>query len=213
MKYVTCLTFLLLSCTACNREVSEYASAPQTATTYLFDEESFDGWNGNLDWFRIEEGIIKAGSLERPIPQNEFLCTDRSFDDFELRFQSKLIGEPTNAGVQIHSTRIPNNHEVIGYQADIGIGWWGSLYDESRRNTLLATADRALTDSLVQPDTWIHYTVRTEGPRIQLFLRGTQTVDYTEEDASVPLSGQICLQIHSGPEGEAWYKDIRIEEL
>ncbi|MEJ7708941.1 MAG: hypothetical protein WKF84_03590 [Pyrinomonadaceae bacterium] len=36
--------------------------------------------------------------------------------------------------MQFRSQRIPNNHEVIGYQADLGDGWWGSLYDESRRN-------------------------------------------------------------------------------
>ena len=214
MKYYATSLIFLVSLASCNRSGAEYAEAViQTETIYLFDGTSFDGWNGNMDWFRIEENAIIAGSLEQPIPQNEFLCTDKEYDNFELRFQTKLIGEQTNAGVQIHTQRIPNNHEVIGYQADIGIGWWGSLYDESRRNRLLATADRTLTDSLVKPEAWVHYTIRTEGPRTQLFLHGTQTVDYIEEDASVPLSGLICLQIHSGPEGEVSYRDIRIEEL
>ena len=214
MKYCIISLIIFLFWTSCTRsdEQSDLAFA-HTKTSYLFDGESFDGWNGNLDWFRIEDNAIVGGSLEKPIPNNEFLCTDTSYDNFELRFQTKVIGNETNAGVQFHTQRIPDNHEVIGYQADIGIGWWGSLYDESRRNTLLATANRALTDSLIQPDAWVHYTIRTEGPRTQLFLQGTQTVDYIEADSDIPLSGLICMQIHSGPEGEVWYRDIRIEEL
>lgn len=28
-------------------------------------------------------------------------------------------------------------HEMIGYQADLGIGFWASLYDESRRDVTI----------------------------------------------------------------------------
>jgi hypothetical protein len=35
-------------------------------------------------------------------------------------------------------------------------------------------------------------------------------VDYIEEDRSVETTGVVCLQIHGGPPGEAWYKDITI---
>ena len=214
MKSLLVALVFLAGVSACSSSPETAPAVPDTKTVYLFDGESLDGWNGNLEWFRIEDGALVAGTTERPIPQNEFLCTDEEFDNYELRFQTKLVGDVnTNAGVQIHTQRIPDHNEVIGYQADIGLGWWGSLYDESRRNTLLATADRAVTDSLVQPNTWIHYTVRTEDARTQLFLRGIQTVDYTEQDATIPLSGHICVQIHSGPPGEAWYRDIRIEEL
>lgn len=205
---------LLLLLAGCASDAEDPRAVPETETTYLFDGQSFEGWNGNMEWFRIEDGAIVAGTTEKPIPNNEFLCTDQEYDDYELRFQTRLVGDiNTNAGVQIHTQRIPDDHEVIGYQADIGLGWWGSLYDEMRRNTLLATADRAVTDSLVQHGNWVHYTVRTEGARTQLFLRGVQTIDYTEPDSTIPLSGHICVQIHSGPPGEAWYRDIRIEEL
>lgn len=198
---------------ACADSPTPQSASAQTETAYLFDGSSLEGWNGNLEFFRVEDNAIVGGSLERSIPQNEFLCTDARYDDFELRFQTKLIGEGTNAGVQIHTERIPNDHEVIGYQADIGPGFWGGLYDEMRRNRLLANPAPALVDSLVEPGAWIHYTVRSEGERTQLFLRGVQTVDYTEPDSTIPQEGHICLQIHSGPPGEVWYRDIRIEEL
>ena len=213
MKLGLFTLFMLACCTSCIQEEKVPNPSGESTTEYLFNGQNFENWNGNLEWFRIEDNVIIAGSLEKPIPQNEFLCTNKEYDDFALHFQTRLIGEKTNAGVQIHTQRIPDHHEVIGYQADIGVGWWGSLYDESRRNTLLATADRALTDTLAPLDTWIDYTVHTQGPRTQLFLGGVQTVDYKEQDAAIPLQGLICLQIHSGPEGEVWYRNIRLEKL
>ncbi|MBM4029849.1 MAG: DUF1080 domain-containing protein, partial [Planctomycetes bacterium] len=111
---------------------------PQTIA--LFDGKTFDGWEGNLDYFRIEDGAIVGGSLDKAIPRNEFLCTKKEYGDFELRLKVKLLGDlaRANAGIQIRSRRIPNHHEMIGYQADMGQKYWGCLYDESRRNRILA---------------------------------------------------------------------------
>ena len=68
--------------------------------------------------------------------------TREAFGDFELRLEARLRGEGQNAGVQFRSARIPNDHEVIGYQCDMGRMdgrlIWGALYDESRRRRMLA---------------------------------------------------------------------------
>ena len=45
-----------------------------------------------MDWFRIEDGAIVAGSMDRPIPRNEFLCTTSQYRGFELRLRGKLRG-------------------------------------------------------------------------------------------------------------------------
>ena len=184
-----------------------------TQPARIFDGKSFDGWEGNLDHFRIEKGAVVAGSLKHEIPRNEFLCTEREYGDFELTLQFKVLGKGANAGVQIRSKRVPDHHEVSGYQADLGEGWFGSLYDESRRNKLLAEADKSVTSKVLKADNWNSYRIRCEGPRIQLWINDQQTVDYTEEDAEIPLTGVIGLQIHGGPPSEAWYKEIKIVEL
>ncbi len=125
-----------------------------------------------------------------------------------------MLGGPTaNAGVQLRSRRIPNHHEVRGYQADLGNGWWGSLYDESRRNKILAKADPAVVKRVLKPEDWNDYTIRCEGPRIQLWINGEQTVDYTEPDDKIEQAGLIGVQIHGGKASEAWYKDIRLKKL
>jgi Domain of Unknown Function (DUF1080) len=179
----------------------------------LFDGRTFTGWEGNLGVFRIEDGAIVGGSLAAKIPRNEFLCTTRSYSDFELKLSVKLVGgDGANAGIQFRTHRIPNHHEVSGYQADMGTGWWGALYDESRRNKVLTGPDQERMRSVVRQDGWNEYVVRADGDRIQLQLNGVQTVDYREADPGVARDGVICVQIHSGPPSEAWYKDITIQE-
>lgn len=180
----------------------------------MFDGKSFNGWEGDLKIFRIEDGAIVAGTLDNKIARNEFLCTTRTYANFELRLKVKLLGgDSANAGIQFRTKRIPNHHEVIGYQADMGIGWWGALYDESRRNKVLKGPDQAKMKEIVKAGEWNDYVIRAEGKRIQLWINGFQTVDYMEEDPAVDATGVIAVQIHSGPPSQAWYKDITIVEL
>ena len=189
------------------------ASAQEEDFTALFDGATFSGWEGDLDWFRIEDGAIVAGSMERPIPRNEFLCTEAEYGDFELRLKVKLRDGKGNAGIQLRSRRIPNDHEVSGYQADMGWDYWGCLYDESRRNRMLVEVPKEIQKDLVRKDDWNEYIIRCEGSRIRLWLNGRQTVDYVEEEEGIAGRGVIGLQIHGGPASEAWYKDIRIRKL
>lgn len=181
----------------------------------LFNGHDFTGWEGDTNLtFRIEAGSIVAGSTKAPIPRNEFLCTTREFTNFVLRAKCRLFGEQPNAGIQFRSRRVPNDSEVSGYQADMGErGLWGSLYDESRRNRMLAVCNLDAMKGQTRRDDWKDYVIRCEGSRIQLWVNGIQTVDYVEPDASIPRSGIIGLQVHGGKPMEAWYKDITIEEL
>ena len=180
----------------------------------LFDGKTLNGWEGDPKIFRVQDGAIVAGTLANKIARNEFLCTTRTFGDFELRLKFKLLGgDGANAGVQFRTKRIPNNHEVSGYQADMGVGWWGALYDESRRNKVLIGPDQAKMKGVVKIDDWNDYVIRAEGKRIQLWINGFQTVDYTEQDPGIDATGVIAVQIHGGPPSEAWYKDITLVDL
>jgi hypothetical protein len=182
--------------------------------TTLFDGKTFTGWEGNLDVFRIQDGAIVGGLLKAPVVRNEFLCTEKTYQDFELKLEVKLLGEGANAGVQFRTRRIPNHHEVSGYQADVGEGWWGKLYDESRRGRVLAEPAAGVdVGQLVRRDDWNQYVIRCQGPRIQLWVNGTQTVDYTETEPGIERSGVIAVQIHGGPPSEAWYRNIRLRPL
>ncbi len=190
-------------------------SIARTTPTRLFDGKSFKGWEGDLSIFRIEDGAIVGGSLKAALPRNQFLCTTKEFSDFVLRIKFKLLGDPAraNAGIQFRTRRIPNNHEVIGYQADAGQHYWGALYDESRRKKVLAGLTPEEVRQIIKRDDWNEYVIRAQGKQIRLELNGHQTVNYTEPDETIEQNGCICVQIHGGPASEAWYKDITIEPL
>lgn len=179
----------------------------------IFDGKSLAGWEGNHQIFRVEQGAIVGGNLNEPTPRNQFLCTKKEYDNFELRLKVRVVDREINAGIQIRSRRVPNHHEMIGYQADVGGSWWGKLYDESRRRMVLAGPDEQELSKVLRLDDWNQYTIRCEAKRVQLWINGLRTVDYVEQDDRIEQNGLIGLQIHSGPPGEAWYKDIEIKEL
>ena len=208
--------FLLIFTLALTAAAGQTAGLRQTQQkgVGIFDGKTFAGWEGDRTIFRIQDGAIVGGSLERKVARNEFLCTTKTYGDFELRLQVKLLGgDGANAGIQFRTRRIPNHHEVSGYQADMGTGWWGALYDESRRNRVLKGPDQKKMKSIIRVDDWNDYVIRAEGRRIQLWVNGVQTVDYVEEDPNIETTGEIAVQIHGGPPSEAWYKDITLLAL
>ena len=204
---------LLTGCYTLNLKEPSTQSVTNTSSKLLFDGTTFNGWEGNMDFFRIENGAIVAGRLNKKIPNNEFLCTTSEYENFDLRLKFKVVGSPqANAGIQFRTKRIPNHHEVIGFQADIGQKYWGALYDESRRRKILAAPPAKDIPKIVKTGDWNTYRIIANGNKIQLILNGYKTVDYTEKDTNIAEKGVIALQVHSGPACEIYYKDINIIE-
>ncbi|MGA0558050.1 3-keto-disaccharide hydrolase [Larkinella sp. VNQ87] len=197
--------------------LAAFASRSPLKTTRLFDGKTFRGWEGDtVKTWRVQDGALVGGSLTETVPKNDFLCTTRPYGNFRLRLKFKLLGTDgfINAGVQFRSQRLTNPaHEMIGYQADLGKGYWASLYDESRRNKTLIKPDSVLITKTLKPGDWNDYEIRAENRRIRLFLNNQLTVDYTEPDATIPQTGLIGLQIHGGGKALVYYKDLLLEEL
>jgi Domain of Unknown Function (DUF1080) len=206
----SCIFLWCLGATLCAAE----AGAAQTP---LFDGKTFTGWEGNIEkiW-RIEDGMLVAGSLSEATPRNEFLATTASYKNFILRLDFKLEGTEgfLNSGVQIRSVRVakPAN-EMSGYQVDIGKDYTGSIYDESRRNKTIAKPDADIIKKTEKVGDWNHYEIRCQGPRIVVALNGVQTVDFVEADASIPLNGKIAVQIHGGGKAIVRFRNLTIVPL
>ena len=183
----------------------------------IFDGESFAGWEGDtLNTWRIEDGSLVAGSLEKAQLKNDFLTTKRTFENFDLTLKWKLEGTKgfVNGGVQFRTKRIPDSHEVSGYQADLGAGYDGALYDESRRKRVLARPSPEVLERARKPvGEWNDYRIRAEGNHIQIWLNGVQTVDFTEAEPGIETSGVIAVQIHGAATLVVRYKDLEIREL
>ena len=183
----------------------------------LSDGKSFKGWVGDTKkTWRVQDGAFVGGSLTEKVPRNEFLRTEQQFTNFILRVKFKLTGTNgfINGGVQIRSQPAKNpTNEMVGYQCDMGDGWWGALYDESRRNKVLVKPDPAVVEKALKPGEWNEYLIRARGKRIQTSINGVLMIDYTETDETLPQYGLIGLQVHGGGATEVSYKDIHIQVL
>ncbi|HEX2746460.1 MAG TPA: PVC-type heme-binding CxxCH protein, partial [Verrucomicrobiales bacterium] len=174
------------------------------------------GWEGNTKLWRVQDGCLTGGSLTENVKENDFLATQKDYGNYVLRLKIKLTGAGgfINSGIQMRSTRVPKSSEMCGYQCDYGDpSWWGCVYDESRRNRVMAQSDMKTLGPAIKRDDWNEYIIRADGPRITTWINGVMGVDYIEQDPKIPLSGKIGVQIHGGGKAQVQVKDITLEEL
>jgi putative membrane-bound dehydrogenase-like protein len=185
----------------------------------LFDGKTLTGWEmpaGEEKWWQVKDGMIVGGSLEQKVPTNLFLNSAREFENFELTFKIRMVKGAgfMNSGIQVRSARDAGKSPMSGYQVDAGIGYWGDLYDEHRRNKkLTGPVDPAALAKVVKDWEWNEYRILCEGRRIRSWINGQAAVDFTETDAAISLDGKLGIQVHSGGTLLVQLKDISINEL
>ncbi|MFI4859834.1 MAG: DUF1080 domain-containing protein [Phycisphaerales bacterium JB063] len=215
------LATLLLTCglllTGCTTNTATASDTDDDGFTALFDGETLDGWETQSDWFRIEDGAIVGGSLERDVTATTFLATTSEYYNFELRYELKMLGarDRANGGVQFRSARRDDGTGAIGYQADAGQAYWGLIYDEGRRSQLLTSHPEGFSiDDDINHGEWNDFVVRAQDGHLQVWINGKLVSDYHEQDADIAaLTGVIMVQAHVGPPSEIWYRNLRIKEL
>ena len=92
-----------------------------------------------------------------------------------------------------------------GYQADIGAGWWGKLYEENGRGLLWDKSGEAH----VKPGEWNNYEIEAVGRKIRTWINGKLCVDLDDPDGA--RRGIFAFQLHSGGPTEVRFKDIELE--
>ena len=113
----------------------------------LFDGESLKGWDGNPNYWRVQEGaILGENTKEMPTKGNTFLIwKGGTLRDFDLTLEYKI--EAGNSGIQYRSFIKPGKHDgwrVGGYQADFEAGdrFSGICYGEAFRGILSMRGDK-----------------------------------------------------------------------
>lgn len=174
------------------------------------DGKSLAGWNYLPAHWKVEGGRI-VGQHDGTLKFNTFLCSQRSYRDFELQFRVKLTGAGANSGVQVRST-VSNREQwkVRGPQADIGAVYWGSLYGEDFGGMMKA-CDFAKVKPTLKADDFNDYFVRVVGKRVTIRVNDVTTVD--QEFEKLPAEGIIALQLHQGPKMQVEYEKIRLAEV
>lgn len=168
----------------------------------LFNCRDLAGWTGNKALWSVENGELVGKSPG--LKHNEFLASDLLVGDFRLKVKVKLAPNEANSGIQFRSETLPGG-EMRGYQADIGAGWWGKLYEESGRGLLWDKSG----ESHVRAGEWNDYEILARGSRIQTWINGQPCVDL--EDSAGARQGVLALQLHAGPPMEVRFKDFALE--
>jgi len=177
----------------------------------LFDGKTLAGWKGRPTLWKVEDGaIVGTTSAAYKLKHNDFLYTEKEYGDFELRLKFRLKNH--NSGVQIRS-RVHDDFRVTGYQADMAERrYTGILYEEGGRGILADVKPKEVAKHVKKGD-WNDYRIVFQGPRLQFWINGHQTIDYTEKKDSAPKKGVIAFQLHGGPPMTVSFKNVIIKEL
>lgn len=167
----------------------------------FFNGIDLTGWSGNMALWTVENGELvgKSDGLKK----NEFLVSDFTARDFHLEFEIKLVGNQGNSGVQFRSKALPNG-SVEGYQADVGQGWWGKLYEEHGRALLWDKSG----EQHLKPGDWNRYEIEANDSRIQTRINGKLCVDL--DDPAGARQGIFALQLHSGGPTEVRFRNFKL---
>ncbi len=158
--------------------------------------------------------IVTGGNGVEKIPKNTYLYSDKVYEDFEFSCLFRLTGNQEegliNSGIQYRSAIADG--KIVGYQADIGKGYWGDIYDEHRRGKLVSGNLETLQGK-IDEDGWNRYLVRCIGNKHELFINGIKTAEYYETNPKIPSKGVIGVQLHSGGNAKIELKQIKIKTL
>jgi hypothetical protein len=190
----------------------------QNKTVPLFDGKTLTGWKtiepAEQKLWVAADSALKSGDGVNKIEANRYLFTTKEYADFEFRCLFRLSGDAKtgliNSGIQYRS--VVEGGKMVGYQADIGTGYWGDIYDEHRRGKLVG-GDLKTLSHLLDETGWNSYIIRCKGNRHELYINGIKTCDYMETDTKIPQKGVIAVQIHGGGVAQVEFRDLVITEL
>ena len=224
MKFRNLLCSLLLA--------APLAQAAEPGFTDLFNGKDLSGWkrvNGTGE-YKIEGNEILG--FGENVKNNTFLRTERTYKDFDFRFEMKFDDLSGNSGMMFRGLQKEGaDGRVHGYQCEHDNGkaraWTAGLYDEARRGWLEPkkgdkdtaedkAAQAAFTkqgQEIMKWDDWNEIRIVCKGNHIQIWLNGKERVDYVDEGKEFTPEGFFALQVHGGPSCKVRWRNIRIKEL
>jgi hypothetical protein len=176
-------------------------------------------WEGRTDLWKVENGTIVGETKEDP-KYNNFLCSKKTYSDFELSCKIQLRDGVGNSGIQVRSVLAdPKKFVVRGPQVDVGKGYWGSLYGEGVGGMMKAS-DPKLIAKAVKESEFNEYHVLVKGTHYTITVNGETMVDQDfptlpgKDKKPAPADGIIAFQIHAGyPKMRVEFKDFKFTDL
>ena len=207
----------------------------ETGFHSIFDGTTLKGWDGDTNFFRVENGtIVGQTQTDKQPKQNTFLIWRGGRPgNFELKMDYKLTG--LNSGIQIRSEEMPDlKYAMKGYQADMDGAqvYTGQWYEERGRGFLAlrgqmsyvapgkksawigSLGDNAALKALIKADDWNSLHLIARGNTLIQILNGqVMSVVIDDDVVGRKLEGLIGIQCHVGLPMKIEVRNIRIKDI
>jgi len=201
----------------------------------IFDGKTLKGWDGDPQFWRVEEGtIIGESTAEKPVKVNTFLIwRGGQPKDFELKLDYRM--NSTNSGVQYRSVELPDVGKWVlkGYQADIDFAnqYTGQLYEERGRGFLAMRGQMTRLQpgkkqiianlrsgdelkALIKANDWNQVHITARGNVLTHIFNGHLMAQAVDDDPSGrAMSGLLGFQMHVGAPMKLEVRNIWLKNL
>ena len=204
--------------------------ACQAEWTSLFNGKNLDGWSGDPQLWRVEEGVIvgETNDADKKTAANTFLIWQGGEPgDFTFECKARVTGK-NNSGVQYRSRVIDKDKwSVGGYQMDLhpNQDFLGMLYAERGRGIACQRGQNvdlaekpAVTGNLEVPQVdlaqWNSYRIVARGHTVRHYVNDQLAAEITDTHPDKRAAkGVIALQLHAGPPMKVEFRDITLRRL
>ena len=178
----------------------------------LFDGATLSGWKAaeNPDSFQVKDGLLV---VDGPRGHLFYMGADGSASFTDFVFEAEVQTQPkANSGIYFHTRYQERGWPGTGYEAQVNCS-----HSDARKTGGLYGVQDVMNEAPHADGEWFHYRIRVEGKRIQIWIDGERTVDYTEPaDLNRPDrqlgEGTFAIQAHD-PESRILYRNIRVRRL
>ena len=219
---------------------SSFAQFPEPAENEdagfqpILTGQTFDNWEGNRDYWRMEDGVLIGEVTEgNELKENTFLIWNEKVKDFELKVEYRISPEG-NSGINYRSGYVDGvQYALKGYQADFdgANNWSGQLYEERKRTFLAlrgqithvgkddvpkeigSLGEKSELASVVNKNGWNEYHLIARGNTLIHLLNGQVMSVVIDDGAQRAMEGRLGVQIHTGPPMKVEYRNMRFKRL
>lgn len=172
---------------------------PGEVAVRLFNGKDLDGWEGHTPkYFTVGNGIIVGKNTDENAPKSStYLFTKKSYRNFRLIFESRLVTSEMHSGIALWGKAITKDEGPFTYEGHLvmypsGYGY----YDLFRRNSIFKDVAGAAKRVGHQHD-WNRMEILAIGRRIRHVINGTLVADWSDPQPELCGTGPIGLQLHS----------------
>ncbi|MDA1230689.1 MAG: serine hydrolase [Planctomycetota bacterium] len=172
---------------------------PGETPVMLFNGTDLDGWVGHVGkYYSAEDGIIVGRNTKETAPKSStYLMTKKSYRNFRLIFESRLVTSEMHSGISLWGQAIEKDEGPFTYQGHLVM--YPSAYgyhDLFRRNNVRKDS-LGIAQSVGKQHDWNRMEILAIGHRIRHVVNGRLVADWADPQPELCESGPIGLQLHS----------------